>query len=89
MANQLHLDYLSKKFNSFQMTKTLNKSRYNHKYKIKSQTVSSKDNTSSNLPQNLQNSKQKLISGSVFYEKNQIKIWINLMNDKLALLTEH
>ena len=45
------------------MTKTLNKSGYNTRYKIKSQTESSKDITSSNLPQNLQSLKQKLLSG--------------------------
>ena len=48
------------------MTKTLNKSRYNPKYKIKPQTKSSKDNTSSNLPPNLQSFKQKILSGSGF-----------------------
>ena len=50
------------------MTKTLNKKRYSPKYKIKSQTKSSKDNTSSILPQKLQSFKQKLLSGSGFVE---------------------
>ena len=48
------------------MTKTLIKSRYDPKYKIKSQTESLKNNTSSNLPQNLQNFKKRLLSGSGF-----------------------
>ena len=48
------------------MTKTLIRSRYNPRYKIKSQTESLEDNTSSNLPQNLQNFKQKLLSGNGF-----------------------
>ena len=48
------------------MTKTLIKSRYNPKYKTKSQIEPSKNNTSTNLPQNLQNFKQKLLSGSGF-----------------------
>ena len=48
------------------MTKTLNKTRYNPEYKIKTQIESPKDITSSNLPQNIQSFKQKLLSGSGF-----------------------
>ena len=48
------------------MTKTLIKSRYNPNYKNKSQTESSKDNTSFNLLQCLQSCKQKLIAGNGF-----------------------
>ena len=48
------------------MIKTLIKSRYNPNYKIKSQTQILKDNTSNNLPSNLQNFKQKLLSGNGF-----------------------
>ena len=48
------------------MTKTLIKSRYNPKYKIKSQTQILKDATSTNLPSNLQNFEQKLLSGNGF-----------------------
>ena len=53
------------------MTKTLIKSRYNPKYiKSKPQTKSSKDNTSTNLPSNLQNFKEKLLSGNGFIKYN-------------------
>ena len=48
------------------MTKTLIKSRYNPKYKTKSQNQPSNLNTFNNLPTNLQNFKQKLLSGSGF-----------------------
>ena len=48
------------------MTKTLIKSRYNPKYKLKSQNQTSNQNTFTNLPANLQNFKQKLLSGSGF-----------------------
>ena len=48
------------------MTKALIKSRYKPKYEIKSQTQTSKDINSINLPQNLQNFKQKLLSGNAF-----------------------
>ena len=48
------------------MTKTLIKSRYNPKYKLKSKTITPKDNTTSNLPSNLQSFKQKLLSGNGF-----------------------
>ena len=48
------------------MTKTLNKSRYNPKYKLKSKTIILEDNTSINSPSNLQNFKQKLLSGNGF-----------------------
>ena len=48
------------------MTKTLIKSRYNPKYKLKSQNQTSNQNTFTNLPQNLQNFTQKLLSGSGF-----------------------
>ena len=48
------------------MTKTLNKSRYNPKYKFKPQTQILKDNTYSNLPSNLQSFKDKLLSGNGF-----------------------
>ena len=48
------------------MTKTLIKSRYNPKYKTKSQNQPSTLNTFNSLPQNLQNFKQKLLSGSGF-----------------------
>ena len=48
------------------MTKALNKSRYNPKYKIKSQTQTLKDSISTNLPQNLQNFRNKLLSGNGF-----------------------
>ena len=53
-------------FGFAEMTKTLIKSRYKPKYEIKSQTQTSKDINSINLPQNLQNFKQKLLSGSAF-----------------------
>ena len=49
------------------MTKTLNKSRYNPKYKLKSKTIILKDNTSTNLPSNLLSFKQKLL-GNGFVE---------------------
>ena len=52
------------------MTKTLNKSRYNPKYKLKSKTIIPKDNTSTNLPSNLQNFKGKLLSGNGFIKYN-------------------
>ena len=48
------------------MTKTLIKSRYNPKYKLKSQNQTSNQNTFTKLPPNLQNFKQKLLSGSGF-----------------------
>ena len=48
------------------MTKILIKSRYKPIYKLKSQNQTSNQNTSSNLPQNLQSFKQKLLSGSGF-----------------------
>ena len=48
------------------MTKTLIKSRFNPKNKIKPQTELSKNNTACILPQNLQNFKQKLFSGNGF-----------------------
>ena len=48
------------------MPKTLTKPRYNPKYKIKSQTQILKDNTSTNIPSNLQSFKQKLLSGNGF-----------------------
>ena len=48
------------------MTKTLIKSRYKPKYKLKSQNQISKQNTFNNLPPNLQNFKQKLLSGNGF-----------------------
>ena len=51
------------------MTKTLNKSRYNPKYKLKSKTIILRDNTSINLPSNLLNFKQKVLSGKDFVEK--------------------
>ena len=57
------------------MTKTLFKSRYNPKYKIKSQTQIIKDVTSSNLPSNLQNFKQKLLSGNCFM-KYQVVLYL-------------
>ena len=44
----------------------MTKSRYNPKYKIKLQNQIPKDNTSTNLPQNLQSFKDKLLSGSGF-----------------------
>ena len=46
------------------MTKTIIKSRYNPKNKIKPQTQILKDVTSSILPSNLQNFKNKLLSGN-------------------------
>ena len=49
------------------MIKTLIKPSYNPKYKIKSTTEKLNPN-SSTLPSNLQNFKQKLISGSGFTE---------------------
>ena len=48
------------------MTKTLNKSRYKPKYKLKSQNQTSKQNNFNNLPPNLQDFKRKLLSGSGF-----------------------
>ena len=48
------------------MTKTLIKSRYNPRYIIKSQNQPSKHNTFNNLPPNLQNFKEKLLSGNGF-----------------------
>ena len=48
------------------MTKTLIKSRYKPKYKHKSEREISKENTSTSLPSNLLNFKQKLLSGSGF-----------------------
>ena len=48
------------------MIETSNKTRYNPKYKIKPQNKLLKDNTSSNLPSNLQDFKQKILSGSGF-----------------------
>ena len=44
----------------------MTKSRYNPKYKIKLQNQIPKDNTSTNLPQNLQSFKDKLLSGNGF-----------------------
>ena len=44
----------------------MTKSRYNHKYKIKLQNQTPKDIKSSNLPQNLQSFKDKLLSGNGF-----------------------
>ena len=44
----------------------MTKSRYNPKYKIKLQNQIPKDITSTNLPSNLQNSKDKLLSGNGF-----------------------
>ena len=44
----------------------MTKSRYNPKYKIKLQTQKLKDVTSTNLPQNLQSFKDKLLSGNGF-----------------------
>ena len=48
------------------MTKTLNKSRYNPRFKTKSQNQPSKHNTFYNLPPNLQRFKQKLLSRNGF-----------------------
>ena len=48
------------------MPKTLIEPRYNPKYKIKSPTQILKDNTSTNLPSNLQSFKDKLLSGNGF-----------------------
>ena len=48
------------------MTKTLNKSRYKPKYKIKFQTQKIKDYNSTNLPQNSQIFKNNLLSGYGF-----------------------
>ena len=48
------------------MTNTLNKRSYNPKYKIKSTTEMLKTDTSPTLPSNLQNFKQKLLSGKGF-----------------------
>ena len=50
------------------MPKTLIKPRYDPKYKITSQTEKLKIVSSSTLPSNLQNFKQKLLSGSGFLE---------------------
>ena len=50
------------------MAKTLSKSGYNPKYKPKSKTIELEENTSTKLPSNLQNFKQKLLSGSGFIE---------------------
>ena len=44
----------------------MTKSRYNPKYKIKLQNQIPKDITSTNLPSNLQNFKDKLLSGNGF-----------------------
>ena len=44
----------------------MRKSRYNPKYKIKLQNQIPKDNTSTNLPQNLQSFKDNLLSGNGF-----------------------
>ena len=52
------------------MTKTLNKSRYNAKYKLKSKVIMLKDNTSTNLSPTLLSFKQKLLSGNGFVEYN-------------------
>ena len=48
------------------MTKTLIKSRYKARYKIKSKTEMLKPDTSLTLPSNIQNFKQKLLSGNGF-----------------------
>ena len=48
------------------MTKTLIKSRYSPRYKIKLQTQKFKNNTSFDLPSNLQNFKNKHLSGNRF-----------------------
>ena len=48
------------------MTKTLIKFRYNSKCEIKSQTQVLKDNTSSNLPSNLQGFKKRILYGKGF-----------------------
>ena len=48
------------------MTKTLIRSRYNPKYKTKSQTQILKGNTSTNLPSNLQSFQLKILSGNGF-----------------------
>ena len=45
-----------------QMTKILNISRYNSKYKIKSQTIVQKDNTSTSLQSKLQSFKNNYYS---------------------------
>ena len=44
----------------------MTKSRYNRKYKTKLQNQIPKDIKSSNLPQNLQSFKDKLLSGNGF-----------------------
>ena len=56
------------------MTKKLNISRYNPRYKIKSQTLILKDINSTNLPQNLQSFKEKLLSGNGFITYKQFYI---------------
>ena len=48
------------------MTKTIIKSRYNPKYENKLQTQIIKVNTSTNLPSNLRNFKNKFLSGNGF-----------------------
>ena len=48
------------------MTKTLIKSRYNPKYENKLQTQIIDDNTSTNLPSNLRNFKNNILSGNGF-----------------------
>ena len=48
------------------MKKTLIKSRYNPKYKFKSQNQPSKHNAFTNVPSNLQSFKQKLLTGNGF-----------------------
>ena len=50
------------------MSHSLIKPRYNPKYRIKSTTENLKVVSSSTLPTNLQNFKQKLLSGSGFVE---------------------
>ena len=52
------------------MTKTLIKSRYNPKYKIKLQNQILKDITSTNLPSKIQSFTQKLLSGSGYFVYN-------------------
>ena len=44
----------------------MTKSRYNPKYETKSQNQIPKDSKSTNLPQNLQSFKDKLLSGNGF-----------------------
>ena len=44
----------------------MTKSRYNPKYKVKLQNQKPKDNKSTNLPQNLQSFKDKLLSENGF-----------------------